>query len=59
MLDITWLLFPKLTAGDSWQARTCTKSKYSQFDPLRPNIRIHILHTVLCTFPSELTGEFV
>ena len=26
-------------------------------NPLRPNISMHILHTVLCTFPKVLTGR--
>ena len=26
-------------------------------NPLHPNISMHILHTVLCTFPKVLTGR--
>ena len=28
-----------------------------QFHPLHPNISIHILHTILFTFPKVLTGR--
>ena len=27
------------------------------FNPLHPNISIHILHTLLCTIPLVLTGR--
>ena len=28
-----------------------------QFNPLQPNISMHILHTILFTFPTVLTGR--
>ena len=33
------------------------KSHPPFFNPLRPNISIHLLHTVLYTFPMALTGR--
>ena len=31
----------------------------SYINPLHPNIQMHILLSVLCTYTKELTGEFV
>ena len=35
------------------------KRYLSCLDPLHPKIIMHILHTVLCTFPEFYQGEFV
>ena len=38
-----------------WAKKTFNSLYPLEIDPLHPNISVHILHTVLCTFPKVLT----
>ena len=46
LVHVLWMLYHRATE-DLWQAW--------RFNPFPPNVIIHILHTVLYTFPRVLT----